>query len=40
LRKPFESCPRWTSVNSSCFIFPIANRIYYKTTGRKTIYFI
>jgi hypothetical protein len=40
LWKPFESCSRWTSVNSSCFIFPIANRIYYKRTQGKTNYFI
>ncbi len=38
LRKPFSSRTRWASVNSSFFIFPIDNRIYYNRTNRKTKY--
>ncbi|MBB3188472.1 hypothetical protein FHX64_002670 [Microbacter margulisiae] len=41
LRKPCSSSPRWASVNSSFFIFPIANRIYHNNrTQSKTKYFI
>jgi hypothetical protein len=40
LRKPFSSCTRWDSVNSSFFIFPIANLIYDNRMQRKTKYFI
>ena len=40
LRKPFSSCPRWTAVNASSFIFPIAYPYYYNGTQRKINYFI
>ncbi|GAB6013273.1 DUF488 domain-containing protein, partial [Viscerimonas tarda] len=33
-------CPRWATVNSSFFIFPIPNCIYHTRTERQTKYFI
>ena len=40
LRNPVSSCISWTSVNVSCFIFPIANCSYNNITQRKSKHFI